>query len=119
MPAKPEPKRARRQRKARATAPAPERDRYGTETTIGAVDDPSGLPALDGITDDAELSKATLRAVCRDPFAPPAARAQAARTLAEMSGALGRNAKQPADTSRPLAEMSRAEMEAELAALGG
>lgn len=68
---------------------------------------------------DVDLVKATLRAILLDRSAPAAARAQAARTLAEMSGALGRNAKPAAAGDKPVAEMTKEEMLAELAALGG
>jgi hypothetical protein len=67
--------------------------------------------------DDLELAKQALRDVLADRQAPAAARAAAARTILELNGALGRNAAPPIDTSRPTVELSRAEMEAELAAM--
>lgn len=74
-------------------------------------------PDADG--QDVDLVRETLRAICRDANAPAAARAQAARTLAEMVGALGRHAAPPAPAGKALADMTREELEAELAGLGG
>ena len=55
----------------------------------------------------------TLRGIMADATAPAAARAQAARTLAEMVGALGRHSAPPGDAdTKPVAELSRAELEA-------
>ena len=71
----------------------------------------------DRLSDDADLAKETLRQVCRDPDAPAAARAQAARTLAEMSGAIGRNARPAPEAGKPVNELTRAELEAELAGI--
>lgn len=68
---------------------------------------------------DVDLVRETLRAICRDTTAPAAARAQAARTLAEMVGALGRHAAPPPPPGKPLSELKRDELEAELAALTG
>lgn len=71
--------------------------------------------------DDRELAVAALRAVCQDADAPAAARAQAARTLLEMAGALGRHAPPPASAGRdrPSHEMTRDELRAEIARLKG
>ena len=69
-------------------------------------------PDADG--QDADLARETLRAVCRDGTAPAAARAQAARTLAEMAQALGRHAPLTAPAGKPLTQMTREELEAEL-----
>lgn len=66
---------------------------------------------------DVELVRETLRAICRDGDAPAAARAQAARTLAEMANALGRHAKPSETTRKPISEMTREELEAELSGL--
>jgi hypothetical protein len=66
---------------------------------------------------DAELVKSSLRKVLLDQNATPAAKASAARTLAEIVGIIGRNSKPPSDDGKPLASMSRDEMAAELAAL--
>ena len=62
-----------------------------------------------------ECSPELVRQIMRDGAAPAAARAQAARTLAEMVGALGRHAAPPASEAKPVAEMTREELEAELA----
>lgn len=61
------------------------------------------------------LAKRTLQAVCREAEAPAAARAQAARTLLEMTGVL-RDTKR-GDTGKALSEMTAAEVEAKLKAL--
>lgn len=66
---------------------------------------------------DLELAKQALRDVLSDGAAPAAARAAAARTMLELNGALGRNAAPLVDPSKPTVEMSRADLEAELAAL--
>lgn len=68
---------------------------------------------------DQELARQALREVCGDTNAPPAARAQAARTLAEMAGALGRHALAPVTDTRPLTDLSAAELRAELARVRG
>lgn len=64
-----------------------------------------------------ELALATLREVCADRDAPAAARAQAARTLLEIEGSLGKHAKAPERQDKPLSDMSREDMAAEIAAL--
>ena len=64
--------------------------------------------------DDAALVVASLRAILTDPVASAASKASAARTLAEINGQLGKHAKPPAGESKPLAEMTRDELEAEL-----
>ena len=62
-----------------------------------------------------ELAKLTLQGICKDPKAPAAARAQAARTLLELAGAL-KNA--VADTARKTApELTLAELDERLEAL--
>ena len=68
--------------------------------------------------DDVSLALDTLRDVARDPTAPAAARGQAARTLLEAKGVLGRHAEPPAKPSdAPVSSMSRQALEAELATL--
>ena len=52
--------------------------------------------------------------VVDDQAAPAAAVAQASRTLLELNGLIGAKAKPPADTGRPVSEMTLAEIEAEL-----
>lgn len=91
----------------------------GYDNTTTGIDnsDKSNCPTNVELSDDAELAKQALRDVIRDANAPAAAKAQAARTLAELAGAIGRNAKPPADAGRPLGELTRADLEAELAAL--
>lgn len=68
--------------------------------------------------EDLALAKAALREVMQDPAAPAAARAAAARTMLELNGALGRHAAPVVDPSKGTAELSRAELLAELASLG-
>jgi hypothetical protein len=65
---------------------------------------------------DAELVRQALRAILQDDTAGAQARATAARTLAEMAGAMGRHSEKPTDPTRRLADLSRAELERELAA---
>jgi hypothetical protein len=45
--------------------------------------------------DLANIARDTLIAVCEDATAPASAKASAARTLAEMDGAIGRHAEKP------------------------
>jgi hypothetical protein len=66
---------------------------------------------------DADLVKETLRLIMRDPLAPAAAKAQAARTMAEMLMMLGRAQQPPVDPSKPITELTRSALEAELAAI--
>ncbi len=77
-------------------------------------DDPGAGADPDTGDDDAALVRQTLRRICRDAAAPAAARAQAARTLAEMAHMLGRSAAPPAPR-KAVADMTRAELEAALA----
>ena len=67
------------------------------------------------VLDDETLAKAALRSVMLDKAAPAAAKAQAARTMLELLGSLGRHAKPPVDESRSLAEMTPDELRRELA----
>ena len=61
---------------------------------------------------------AKLREVLDNPKAPPQARAAAGRTLAEMAGLIGRHQTAPArGAAVPVGQLSRAELEAELARL--
>jgi len=65
--------------------------------------------------DTVALAKSTLQAICRDEKSPAAARAQAARTLLELAGALKNTT---ADTARKTApELTLEELDARLAAL--
>ena len=67
--------------------------------------------------DDNELIRGALRDVIRDRDAPAAARVQAARTLAEIVGDLGRHADAPANPNRLANDMTLSEIDAELNAL--
>lgn len=59
----------------------------------------------------------SMQELAGDPSAPAHARTAAARTLLEVRGLLGRHARAPdVTTSQPLAVLSRAQLEAELAA---
>lgn len=67
-----------------------------------------------------QIALTALRAVAADSTAPAAARAQAARTLLEAAGAIGRHAKPPGEDERkPLSTLSQAELLAELERLRG
>ena len=68
--------------------------------------------SLDGITDPVELARLTLQAICKSD-APASARAQAARTLLELSGALRNEAPRDGRAS----EMTLAELDARIASL--
>lgn len=57
----------------------------------------------------ANVATGTLQAILTDKDAPAAARVQAARTVLEMSGEIGRN-KRSAEDDRPLSEMSAEEL---------
>lgn len=71
-------------------------------------------PSLMAKVPDEELPKETLQSICRDEKAPAAARAQAARTLLELSGAL-KNTVSP-DT-KSASEVTLAELDERIAAL--
>ena len=64
--------------------------------------------------DPVALAKSTLQAICRDEKTPASARAQAARTLLELAGALRNGV---TDTHKQASEMSASELDARLAAL--
>ena len=65
--------------------------------------------------DTVSLAKSTLQAICRDSASPAAARAQAARTLLELAGALKNTV---ADTARKTApELTLQELDERLAAM--
>jgi hypothetical protein len=51
----------------------------------------TGRDKTRGDATDDEIAIATLRGICRDSQAPAGARAQAARTLLEVAGALGKD----------------------------
>jgi hypothetical protein len=65
--------------------------------------------------DTVGVAKQTLLAICHDSTSPAAARAQAARTLLELAGALKNGG---ADTlTKPASEMTVSEIDARLEAL--
>lgn len=68
---------------------------------------------LDMVSDPVELAKLTLQAICQNATFPAGARAQAARTLLELAGAL----KITPVEGRAGAEMSLEEIDARLEAL--
>jgi hypothetical protein len=68
------------------------------------------------VTDPVELARLTLQAICRNGESPAAARAQAARTLLELAGALRNGG---ADTRRAASEMTLEELDARLESLAG
>jgi hypothetical protein len=69
-------------------------------------------PAPESMADEAVSS---LRAVASNPLAPAAARAGAARTLAEVAGLIGRNSRTD-NGPKATAEMSIGELDAAIAA---
>ena len=73
-------------------------------------------PDLIGLS-DGDLVRATLRAIMADTLAPAAAKAQAARTLAEITNQIGRNSEPAPDAARPVRGLSRADLERELAGI--
>jgi hypothetical protein len=64
-----------------------------------------------------ELALVALRQVLADPNAPAAAKTQAARTLLEVEGLLGRHAPAPVASRQDLSTMTRAELLVELEAM--
>jgi hypothetical protein len=66
------------------------------------------------IADTIELATMTLQAICRDATSPAGARAQAARTLLELAGALKNGADTP---QKAVSEMTIEELDSRLAAL--
>lgn len=70
--------------------------------------------------DDGLLIRQTLRDLLADPICPAAAKAQAARTLAEMGGLLGKHQDKPdRQDSTPLSALSHADLLRELRRLQG
>jgi hypothetical protein len=78
-----------------------------------AIADTTGRQAT-GETDTVYLAIKTLQSICQNADNPAGARAQAARTLLELAGALKTP---PPDTAKPVSEMSLDEVEKRLAAL--
>jgi hypothetical protein len=69
---------------------------------------------------DGRIIAATLRDLLQDPLVPAAAKAAAARTLAEMRGLLGRHQDKPDNLdNRPLSALSQADLRRELLRLQG
>ena len=66
---------------------------------------------------DIELIKKTLREVMRDKDSPASARASAATKLADIIGAGARHASPATSASRPISELSAAELQSEITAL--
>lgn len=58
---------------------------------------------------DDDIARETLRAICQDATASASAKASAARTLAEMAGAIGRHAEKP-NKNKDLADMTLEEL---------
>ncbi|GKT31947.1 hypothetical protein ADUPG1_006255 [Aduncisulcus paluster] len=87
-----------------------------TDTQPTGNRDPSDIFEFDDMSNasDTDLARFALRLILQDKTAPAASRAAAARTLAEMAGALGRHAPPPSKASKPITEMTREELEAEL-----
>lgn len=59
----------------------------------------------------------TLRGICNNDAAPAAAKAQAARTLAEIAGLIGKHAEPLRDDDTPGAELSETELDKQIADL--
>lgn len=87
-------------RKARAVAPAAQ---GGTTEPVHPGQDSAGRDGWDA-----------LRQIVHDNSAPAAARASAARTLAEIEGRLGRHAPPPPRATVTVDQLTRAELVAEL-----
>jgi hypothetical protein len=114
--------RERRARKRAEQASAPGAEPFdpfaGSDAVPDAVSAPLAEPAPTLADSDTTLALDALRDVARDRGAPSAARAAASRALLEYHGALGKNATPPgAQDSRPLADLTRADMLARAAAL--
>lgn len=70
-----------------------------------------------GVYTREEIERKAVTALIRvvdDTSAPAAAVAQASRTLLELNGLIGAKAKPPADTGRPVSEMTLAQIEEEI-----
>lgn len=107
---------ARKTRKPTTAAPTNPPESAQNNDIFGAYGDAIDGQELVSNVDlnDHDLIRTTLKEIMRDPGAPAAAKAQAARTLAEMVGALGRHAPPPTQADKPLTEMTREELEKEL-----
>lgn len=69
------------------------------------------------MSDEKQLALVTLKAICASEKAPASAKAMAARTLLEMLGEIGRLQTEKPKESKSLGEMSREELDAEIARL--
>ena len=69
------------------------------------------------MTENEQIAVETLRSVMLDDAAPAAAKAQAARTLLELEGALGKHQAPPIAERQDLSTMSRQELLEELATM--
>jgi hypothetical protein len=102
---------ARLRRSSARTSKAPGGSTGKRET----VQRPSVTETIADTTDTVELARLTLQVICRDKNSPAAARAQAARTLLELAGALKNTV---ADTARKTApELTLAELDERLETL--
>jgi hypothetical protein len=83
----------------------------------GLAQEPDGMaPEPDGMAQGQVYLRSILMALLSDPGAPPAAKASATRTLAEMDGLIGRFQQAPDRASAvSVASLSRAELVRELA----
>ena len=123
LPATDAPRRRGRPPKARpAPEAAPERSVSGNSGSACDLGDLKlsncSIPDADD-ADDTALIQATLRQIMRDTTAPAAARAQAARTLAEIRQMLGRDrVRAPGEGNPDLRTLTAADLLAELTALG-
>ncbi len=103
----------------RSEKPASGHDTAQTDADSAQHEKPaSGLPI--GLTRETmrDVALCALVRVASAPDAPAAAQAQAARSLLEVVGVLGPRAVSDTET-KPVSEMTAAEIDAELRALGG
>ena len=96
-------------RRATPASPAP-----GSEPA--SVNDVQSEPETGSEASDEALARLALREVAGSPRAPASARAAAARTLLEAGGLIGRLQEKPRN-SKGLNEMTREELESEIARL--
>jgi hypothetical protein len=104
--------------KNQQSGPLPKVARSEFSEKLHQINDLAGADQGADDPQDVDLVRKTLREICGDATAPAAARAQAARTLAEMAQALGRHAAPATAPAKPVGQMTRAELEAEIANLG-
>jgi hypothetical protein len=94
----------------------PDKEAIGT-SGVNPEQEPDGMaPEPDGMAQGQVYLRSILMALLSDPGAPPAAKASATRTLAEMDGLIGRFQQAPDRASAvSVASLSRAELVRELA----